>query len=71
MDEPVKPLVEEPIWLFPFDGMDVGDSFFVPTLSPAKMNYIIDTAAKKAKIRVRIYTASKDGYLGVRVWRIG
>lgn len=71
MDEATKSLIEEPTWIFPFEGMSVGDSFFIPTLSPAKMIYIIDTAAKKAKVRVRAYTASNDGYLGVRVWRIG
>jgi len=71
MDETTPPLVEEPPWLFPFDGMAVGDSFFIPTLSPAKMIYTVDTRAKEAKVRIRAYTASKDGILGVRVWRTG
>lgn len=61
--------IKEPEWLFPFDGMDVGDSFFIPTLRPAEMIYIIDTCAKRAKVRVRAYTSSKDGCLGVRAWR--
>lgn len=60
----------EPEWIFPFDGMNVGDSFFVPTLKPAEMIYIVDTRAKVAKIRVRAYTAVKDDCLGVRVWRV-
>jgi hypothetical protein len=62
---------EEPEWLFPFEGMSVGDSFFIPTLKPANMIYIVDTRAKAAKIRVRIFTTVDDDCLGVRVWRVG
>jgi hypothetical protein len=51
--------------------MDVGDSFFVPTLTPAQMIYVIDTRAKAAGVRIRVYTAIKDGCIGVRVWRTG
>jgi hypothetical protein len=61
--------VKEPEWLFPFEFMQIGDSFFVPTLNPAEMIYVIDTRAKAAKIKVKAYTSSKDGHLGVRVWR--
>jgi hypothetical protein len=62
--------LEEPEWLFPFDFMQIGDSFFVPTLKPAEMIYKVDTSAKKAKIRVKVYPSAKDGCLGVRVWRV-
>ena len=62
--------LQEPEWIFPFDGMDIGDSFFVPTVRPAEMIYKIDTCAKLAKVRVKIYASSKDGHLGVRVWRV-
>jgi hypothetical protein len=61
---------DEPDWVFPFEFMAVGDSFFIPTLRPAAMLYIVDTKAKVAKVRVRCYAVSKDGHLGVRVWRI-
>ena len=61
---------KEPVWLFPFEGMEIGDSFFIPTLRPAHMNFIIDTRAKVFKIAVKIYPTTKDGHLGVRVWRI-
>lgn len=61
---------EEPVWLFPFEGMGVGDSFFIPTLRPAELHYVINTRAKAAGIRVRSFTTLKDGYLGVRVWRL-
>lgn len=60
----------EPEWWLPFDAMNVGDSFFVPTLKPAEMIYIVDTRAKVAKVRVKAYASSKDGLLGVRVWRV-
>lgn len=63
--------LNEPEWIFPFHGMEVGESFFVPTLKPAEMIYIIDTRAKDAKVKIKAFAASKEGHLGVRVWRIG
>ncbi len=63
-------LTQEPEWVFPLDFMEVGDSFFIPTLRPAQMIYNIDNVAKKAKIRVKTYTYEKEGHLGVRVWRL-
>jgi hypothetical protein len=64
-------LNSEPEWNFPLDWMQIGDSFFVPTLKPSSMIYAIDSGAKRAKIRVKIFEAIKDDCLGVRVWRIG
>lgn len=61
---------EEPVWLFPFEGMVVGDSFFIPTLQPAQMIYVIDTRSKVAGVRTKAFVSTKDGCLGVRVWRI-
>ena len=49
--------------------MNVGDSFFIPTLHPADMIFIIDNRAKAAGIKIKAYASSKDGRLGVRVWR--
>jgi ethanolamine utilization microcompartment shell protein EutL len=63
--------VQEPEWIFPFEGMDIGESFFIPTLRPAEIIFIVDTRAKAAKVRVKAFTSSKEGHLGVRVWRIG
>jgi len=63
--------LNEPVWLLPFQGMEVGDSFFVPTLKPATLIYVIESRAKAVGMRVRAYTSTKDGYLGVRVWRTG
>jgi len=64
-------LIEEPEWVFPFQGMEVGDSFFVPTLRFAEMIYAIENGAKRDGIRVKCYVTSKDEHLGVRAWRVG
>jgi ethanolamine utilization microcompartment shell protein EutL len=63
--------LQEPEWIFPFDGMEIGDAFFIPTVKPADMLYKIDTCAKMAKLKMKAYTSSKEGHLGVRVWRVG
>lgn len=60
----------EPEWIFPFSGMSIGDSFFIPTMKPAYMTYNIDTAAKKSGVRMKIFTVTEEGVLGVRAWRI-
>jgi hypothetical protein len=65
------PKTGEPVWVFPFSGMRVGDSFFVPTLQPANMIYVADTCAKREGLRVKSFAVVHDGYMGVRVWRIG
>ena len=62
--------LEEPVWLLPFEGMKVGDSFFIHTLKPANLIYIIDVRAKVAGVKVKIYTTQKENHLGVRVWRV-
>lgn len=64
-------MVQEPEWVFPFQGMDIGDSFFIPTLRFAEMIYAITTGAKRAKIRVKAFVTTKDGHIGVRAWRVG
>jgi hypothetical protein len=51
--------------------MDVGDSFFIPTLRFAEMIYAIDCGAKRAKIKIKCYITAKDEHLGVRTWRVG
>jgi hypothetical protein len=57
-------------WFFPFDGMDVGSSFWVPTVRPADMIYSIDTQAKRNGMRMKCYVVEKDGCMGVRAWRV-
>lgn len=63
-------MLSEPEWVFPFEGMLVGDSFFVPTLRPSPMIYAIESGAKRAQVKVKTYVVQKDGCLGVRAWRI-
>ena len=63
-------LHSEPEWLFPFDGMEVGDSFFIPTLKSSEVIYSAVEASKKHKLRVKAFAAMKDGIMGVRVWRV-
>lgn len=63
-------MIEEPEWIFPFEAMQVGDSFFIPTLRPAEMIYAIDSGAKRVGIKIKSYITTKDGHLGVRTWRL-
>ena len=70
MSNPTQNEVQEPEWLLPFEAMNVGDSFFIPTLKPAQLVYVIDTRSKKAKYKIRSVITLKDGCLGVRTWRI-
>lgn len=60
----------EPEWVFPFEGMEIGDSFFVPTLKPSPLIYAIECGAKRAKVKVKTFVTMKDGCLGVRAWRL-
>jgi hypothetical protein len=60
----------EPEWIFPFEVMEVGESFFIPTLRFAEMIYALDSGSKRAGIKVKSYITSKDGHIGVRTWRI-
>jgi hypothetical protein len=63
--------LKEPEWIFPFQGMEIGDSFFIPTLRFAEMMYAVDSGSKRDKTRVKCYVSVKDSHLGVRVWRVG
>ena len=70
MESPSDLLADEPAWLFPFEGMNVGDSFFIPTLRPAIMSKIVYDRARSVGIRVKVYACTRDNRLGIRVWRI-
>jgi len=50
--------------------MEVGDSFFVPTLCFAEMIVAMENGAKREGIRVKCYVTSKDKHIGVRAWRV-
>ena len=62
-------LHKEPEWLYPFMGMEVGDSFFIPTMKSAEIIYSATEASKEFGIRAKAYACMKDGIMGVRVWR--
>lgn len=61
---------EEPEWLFPYQWMQVGESFFIPTVRPAYMHYIIDVTSKQVGVQMKTFTMVDEGVLGVRAWRI-
>jgi len=67
---PPPPRLLEPEWVFPFQVMEVGDSFFIPTIRPAEMLYVVDVRAKQYKIKIKAYVSSKDDHFGIRVWRV-
>jgi len=69
MSQPQSPL-DEPVWIFPFEVMDVGESFFIPTMKPAYMINAIEDGAKRAQTKVKAYIKTEKGVLGVRVWKI-
>ena len=62
-------LKNEPEFILPFEGMEIGDSFFIPTLKPAEKIFNIENAAKEEKCRVKCFIVRESGYLGIRVWR--
>jgi len=57
-------------WVFPFEAMDIGESFFIPTLKTSHLIYAIESGAKRAGVRVKVFVTSKDSHIGVRVWRL-
>jgi hypothetical protein len=63
-------MIKEPEWVFPFSGMEVGDSFFIPTLRFAEMIYAIDSGAKREGMLFKVYATYEDKHLGVRAWRV-
>lgn len=64
------PPYEEPEWTFPYSGMEIGDSFFIPTMKPAYMYYVIDSTSKRHGITMKVFTVTEKGVLGVRAWRV-
>ena len=60
----------EPEWIFPFEGMEIGDSFFIPTLHPEDLIYAINCGGKRIKKRFRSFITVHDDLIGVRAWRV-
>jgi hypothetical protein len=57
-------------WVFPFENMEVGESFFIPTLKSSEIIYAIESGAKRVGVKVKAFVTIKDGHFGVRVWRL-
>jgi len=51
--------------------MEVGESFFIPTMKPAYMTYAVENGAKRAQVKVKVYIRTEKGLLGVRIWKVG
>lgn len=50
--------------------MQVGDSFFVPTLAPAALAATIRATARREGLAVICREAVHESALGVRTWRV-
>lgn len=62
---------QEPEWLLPFESMEVGDSFFIPTLHPKTLAKVIDVTAARAGVKVKYFiTRNSDDIYGLRIWRV-
>jgi len=66
----INPKTGEPVWLFPFEFLAEGDSFFIPTLNQEEMVSIVLDRAKAVNIKVRAYATTHDKIIGIRVWRL-
>ena len=47
-----------------------GDSFFVPCLDTDRIMLEVTALAEAMEIRVRMRAEIKDGFYGLRVWRL-
>jgi hypothetical protein len=65
-----KRRLEEPTWEFPFIGMGLGESFFIPTNNTEFMTYKVKNAAKEFGAEVIIKARVEENILGIRVWRV-
>ena len=60
----------EPEWILPYQAMEVGDSFFMPTMKISYAHYMVDCTSKSMGVRVKCFTTIEDGVLVERVWRL-
>ena len=63
-------LHNEPEWVLPFENMEIGDSFFIPTLKPSPLIYATDSGAKRAQVKIKSFITQKNNCMGVQVWRV-
>lgn len=55
---------------YPFDVMDIGDSFFVPRMKPSGLGGSIKLASERLGYRFSTRTEDVDGVRGLRVYRV-
>jgi hypothetical protein len=64
----IDPNTNEPVWLLPFDYMELGQSFFIPTMHPDRIIAVMYSRAKLAKVKIIAKRDVTEGIMGVRVW---
>lgn len=65
------PLPEKNVrWKYPFDQMEVGDSFFVVNKDTTQMSALCKRAGKRLGARFVTAKAERGDESGVRVWRM-
>lgn len=57
-------------WKYPFDQMEVGDSFFVVNKDTTQMSALCKRAGKRLTARFTTAKAERGAEVGVRVWRM-
>jgi len=57
-------------WKYPFDQLELGDSFFVANKDTTQMSALCKRAGKRYGGRFVTSKAEKDDQTGVRVWRL-
>lgn len=65
------PLPEKHVrWKYPFDQMEVGDSFFVVNKDTTQMSALCKRAGKRLERRFVTAKVEQNGESGCRVWRM-
>jgi len=64
------PIKTKPTICYPFEHMEVGDSFFVPVYDVKEILEEIGAVAAALQVQVKIKSGIEHGLYGVRVWRV-
>lgn len=56
---------------FDWKRLEVGQSVFIPCINTRSAQFQIMKIAKKLGYKFRYHAAMRDGFYGLRVWRIG
>lgn len=55
---------------YPWRGMEVGDSFFIPEAKQTSVSSCAASATRSLGIKLATRSVTENGVAGVRVWRI-